>query len=131
VLLLPMTEELHAILSAWIADNPARPYDPLLRRANGTPIGRDTLERGARSWGAAAKVEKCHPPLPALAGDGASSEGREDRSGAAHPRARQHPHHDGLHTPLRRGDDSGTQDSASLHNPRYFAELDFPSSNVS
>ena len=61
MLLLPMTEELHAILSAWIADNPARPYDPLLRRANGTPIGRDTLERWARSWGAAAKVEKCHP----------------------------------------------------------------------
>ncbi len=61
VLLLPMTRELHAILSAWIADNPGQSYDPLLRRANGSPIGRTTLERWARSWGASAKVEKCHP----------------------------------------------------------------------
>jgi integrase len=61
VLLLPMTEELHAILSAWIADNPGQPYDPLLRRANGSPYTRTTLERWARSWGDAAKVVKCHP----------------------------------------------------------------------
>ena len=56
-----MTEELHAILSAWIADNPGQPYDPLLRRANGSPYTRTTLERWARSWSDAAKVVKCHP----------------------------------------------------------------------
>jgi hypothetical protein len=47
VLLLPMTEELHSILSAWIADNPGKPYDTLLRRANGRPYTRTTLERYA------------------------------------------------------------------------------------
>jgi len=51
ILLLPMTEELHPILSAWIADNPGKSYDPLLRRANGSPYTRSAIERWARSWG--------------------------------------------------------------------------------
>jgi integrase len=43
------------------ASNPSRPYDPLLRRANGAPFTRSGIERWTRSWGEAARVDNCTP----------------------------------------------------------------------
>ena len=46
-------------MKQWIDDNPGNPYDPLLPRADGTPFTRSGIERWARSWGEAAKVQNC------------------------------------------------------------------------
>ena len=61
--LIPMSEELHEILLAWVSERPdLKPYDPVLHHGpDRRPYGRSTVEAWVRAWGKEAKVVGATP----------------------------------------------------------------------
>lgn len=58
---IPLASELRRVLGEWLADNPRKPYDPLVSYPNGRPYRRRAVERMCKEWGEVAGVDDCHP----------------------------------------------------------------------